>query len=77
MAGPEILTRGFVYVKESGDLLKESEEICLQVIEENIEIEARRVDYTTIKNSVRDRLGKFLYKETESRPMIITVIQEV
>lgn len=77
LAGPEILTRGFVYVKESGDLLKESEEICLQVIEENIELDAKKVDYTAIKNSVRDKLGKFLYKETESRPMIITVIQEV
>lgn len=77
LAGPEILTRGFVYVKESGDLLKDSEEICKQVIEDNIEQEAKKVDYTAIKNSVRDKLGKFLYKETESRPMIITVIQEV
>ena len=77
LAGPEILTRGFVYVKESGDLLKESEEICARVIESNIEPENRKVDYTAIKNEIRDKLGKFLYKETESRPMIITVIQEV
>lgn len=77
LAGPEILTRGFVYVKESGDLLKESEEICRAVIEENIEVDNKKVDYTAIKNGVRERLGKFLYKETESRPMIITVIQEV
>ena len=77
LAGPEILTRGFVYVKESGDLLKESELICREVIESNIEIENRKVDYTAIKNEVREKLGKYLYKETESRPMIITVIQEV
>ena len=77
LAGPEILTRGFVYVKESGDLLKESEEICREVIEANIEVDAKKVDYTAIKTSVRDKLGKFVYKETESRPMIITVIQEV
>ena len=77
LAGPEILTRGFVYVKESGDLLKESEEICREVIEANIEVDVKKVDYTAIKTSVRDKLGKFLYKETESRPMIITVIQEV
>lgn len=77
LAGPEILTRGFVYVKESRDLLEDSEEICLQVIKDNIEPESKKVDYTAIKNSVRDKLGKFLYKETESRPMIITVIQEV
>jgi len=77
LAGPELLTRGFVYVKESGDLLQEAEGICLDVIKQNIELENKKVDYTAIKNSVREILGKFLYKETESRPMIITVIQEV
>ncbi len=77
LAGPEILTRGFVYVRESAELLENSQKICLDVILENIELETKKVDYTAIKNSVRDKLGKFLYKETESRPMIITVIQEV
>ena len=39
--------------------------------------EKRTVDYSKIKNDVRDVLGKFFYKETEAKPMIITVIQEV
>ena len=77
LAGPEILTRGFVYVKESGELIRETQELCLQIIEENIELEEKRVDYSNIKNVVRDRLGKYFYKQTESKPMIITVIQEV
>ena len=77
LAGPEILTRGFVYVKESGDLIKETQDICLEIIKENIEIESSRVDYTNIKNEVREKLGKYYYKQTESKPMIITVIQEV
>ena len=77
LAGPEILTRGFVYVKESGDLIKETQDICLKIIKENIEIDASRVDYTNIKNEVRNQLGKYYYKETESKPMVITVIQEV
>ena len=77
LAGPEILTRGFVYVKESGELIKETQDLCLQIIEENIELDAKKVDYTNIKNAVRDRLGKYFYKQTESKPMIITVIQEV
>ncbi len=77
LSGPEILTRGFVYVKESIDLLTESKNICLEVIETNIDPNAKRVDYTQIKNAVRERLGKFYYKETEAKPMIITVIQEV
>ena len=77
LAGPEILTRGFVYVKESGDLLKETQDICLEVIKDCIDIENKKVDYNKIKNDVRERLGKYFYKETECKPMIITVIQEV
>jgi len=77
LSGPEILTRGFVYVKESGELIKETQELCLQIIEENIELDAKKVDYSNIKNVVRDRLGKYFYKQTETKPMIITVIQEV
>jgi len=77
LAGPEILTRGFVYVKESGDLLRETENLSLEVIKGNIDINNQKIDYTAIKNDIRERLGKYFYKETESKPMIITVIQEV
>ncbi|MBR2248509.1 MAG: ribonuclease J [Bacilli bacterium] len=77
LAGPEILTRGFVYVKESRDLLEDTKEISREAIENNIEKDSSRVDYSKIKNEVREKLGKFFYKETESKPMIITVIQEV
>ena len=77
LAGPEILTRGFVYVKESADLLRETSEICLKVIKENTELETKKVDYTKIKNDVRENLGKYFYKETECKPMVITVMQEV
>ncbi|MBQ6477320.1 MAG: ribonuclease J [Bacilli bacterium] len=77
LGGPEILTRGFIYVKESQDLLEETTEIAREVIEADIDENATRVDYTKIKNDIRDRLGNFFYKETESKPMIITVVQEV
>lgn len=77
LSGPEILTRGFIYVKESYDLLHQTSELAKEVIEEDVEIGSTRVDYSKIKNDVRDRLGNFFYKETETRPMIITVIQEV
>ena len=77
LGGPEILTRGFIYVKESQDLLEETKLISKEAIESNIELNTKRVDYSKIKNDVREMLGKFFYKETESKPMIITVIQEV
>jgi ribonuclease J len=75
LGGPEILTRGFIYVKESQDLLEETKEICREVIENDIE--ANKLDYTKVKNDIRTRLGNFFYNETESKPMIITVVQEV
>ncbi len=77
VGGPEILTRGFIYVKESQDLLEETKNVSRDVIEQNIEPNSNRVDYSKIKNEVREVLGKFFYKKTESKPMIITVIQEV
>lgn len=77
LGGPEILTRGFVYVKESQDLLEQTKELAKESIEANIEKNTKRVDYGKIKNEVREYLGKFFYQETGSKPMIITVIQEV
>ena len=77
VGGPEIITRRFIYVKESQDLLEETKTISKEVIETSIVTNAKRVDYAKIKNDVRDVLGKFFYKETESKPMIITVIQEI
>ena len=76
LAGPEILTRGFVYVKESSELIRETEQICLDIIKNNVEADSK-VDYTKIKNDVREKLGKYFYQETECKPMVITVIQEV
>ena len=77
LGGPEILTRGFIYVKESQDLLEETKQVSREVIEQSIAGNTKRVDYAKIKNDVREVLGKFFYKETESKPMIITVIQEI
>lgn len=75
LAGPSILTRGFVYVKDSADLIKEIERISLEKILENIN--NNYVEFNKIKNSIREEVGKYLYLETECKPMIITVIQEV
>lgn len=75
LAMPEILTRGFIYVKESADLIEEMKRISLEVINENST--DNYVEYNKIKLGIRDRLSKYLYDETECKPMIITVIQEV
>ena len=75
LAYPEVLTRGFIYVKESSDLIEEIKRISLEVIEEN-KVD-NYVEYNKIKIGIRERLSKYLYDETECKPMIITVVQEV
>ena len=75
LAGPEVLTRGFVYVKDNVDLIKEASRISLEVINENIK--DNYVEFNKIKSGIRDKLGKFLYEETECNPMILIVIQEI
>jgi len=77
VGGPEILTRGFIYAKDNQELLEETKALAQEVIEGSIEPNSKRVDYSQIKNGVREKLGKFFYQKTESKPMVITVIQEV
>lgn len=75
LAMPEVLTRGFIYVRENSELIEEVKRISLEVIEENKT--DNYVEYNKIKLGIRDRLSKYLYDQTECKPMIITVIQEV
>lgn len=75
LSGPDIISRGFVYVRESEELFEEANRIVTQTlskcIEENIQ------DWTTLKNNVRDALGRYLYDVTRRRPMILPIIMEV
>ena len=75
LAGPEILTRGFVYVKDSTELIDTMKEKCEVIIKENIR--ENYVDYNKIKNSIRDVLSKYLSNQTGNKPMIISVLQEI
>ena len=75
LAGPEILTRGFIYVKDNIDIIKEAERLSLEVINENIK--ENYVDFNKIKSGIRDKVGKYLYQVTECKPMVLLVIQEV
>lgn len=72
---PNVVTKGFIYVKENIDIIKEAENIVSEVVKENVK--ENYIDYNKIKITIRERLGKYFYKETESKPMIIIVVQEV
>ena len=75
LVGPEITTRGFIYVKDSKEMIEEIKRISLEVIEANTT--SKYIDFNNIKNDIRERLGKYFYVETECKPMIIAVIQEI
>lgn len=75
LVGPEITTRGFIYVKDSKEMIEEIKRISLEVIENNTT--DKYIDFNSIKNEIRERLGKYFYVETECKPMIIAVIQEI
>lgn len=75
LVGPEVTTRGFIYVKDSSEMIEEIKKISLNIIERNIT--DSYVEYNKIKNEIREELGKYLYHETECKPMIIAVVQEV
>ncbi|MFA5696226.1 MAG: ribonuclease J [Bacilli bacterium] len=75
LAGPEVLTRGFVYVKDNSQLISEIQVLAKNVIEKNNN--NNYIEYNKIRNLIRDEIGKYLYKETECKPMIITVMLEV
>lgn len=75
LVGPEVTTRGFIYVKDSSDMIAEIKKISSEIIERNTT--PSYVDYNQIKNEIREELSRFFYHETETKPMIIAVIQEV
>ncbi|UXV34081.1 ribonuclease J [Staphylococcus sp. IVB6181] len=74
-AGPEIQSRGFVYVRESEALLKEAEEKVREIVE--LGLQERRIEWSEIKQNMRDKISKLLFENTKRRPMIIPIISEV
>lgn len=75
LAGPDIVSRGFVYVRESEGLMEEAR----QTVEEALEkcLSNRYVDWNKIKLSVRDTMNDFIWRKTKRRPMVIPIIMDV
>lgn len=75
MAGPDIVSRGFVYVREAEDLMEEAKDRVQQALDKCQENEV--TEWSMIKSSIRDTLGKFLFEKTRRKPMILPIIMEV
>jgi len=75
VAGPEIVSRGFIYVKEAEDLMEELKKIAEKVVKDCTK--SRYCDWTTIKNTLKSKLSDFLFHKTKRKPMILPIIMEL
>ena len=75
VAGPDVISRGFVYVRESEALMSEAKKIVRNVLDE---CEDRKItDWSTLKSNMREELRSYLYEKTKRRPMILPIIMEI
>lgn len=74
ISGPDIISRGFVYVRESEELMNGAREKVKEAIEKCLENNNR--EWSVIKNSIRDTLNSYLYSQTKRNPMILPIIME-
>lgn len=75
VSGPDIISRGFVYVRESEGLLDEANRIVSSTLQRLMSEKVN--EWASLKTSVKDSLGRFLYEQTRRRPMILPIIMEV
>jgi beta-CASP RNase J family ribonuclease len=75
LSGPDIVTRGFIYMKESGDLIREATEVVKAELDKCMESKVK--DWITIKGNIKYSLGQFLYSKTRRKPIILPVIMEI
>ena len=75
ISGPDIITRGFIYVKESEDMMNELKEIVMDTLEQCALDKV--TDWSSLKSSIRADLSSYLYKTTKRNPMILPVITEI
>jgi ribonuclease J len=75
VSGPDIISRGFVYVRENEHLIEESRKIAQEVLEKCMDKNIK--DWNTMKSQVRDALGSYIYETTKRSPIILPIFMEV
>ena len=75
MSGPEIITRGFVYMRESEELIAELRRIAYESIYDGLDSDY--IDWAQLKNMIKDDLARYIYSKTKRRPMILPIILDV
>ena len=76
LAGPDIVSRGFVYVRESEVLMEEARQILTEAVEDCL-MHQRNADWSKIKLVIRDKMNEFIWRRTKRKPMILPIIMDV
>ena len=75
LAGPDIISRGFVYIKESENLMEDIKKVIRRKVQE---LEEKHItDWTTIKSIIRDETRDYIFQKTKRNPMLLPIIMEV
>ncbi|EKO1911224.1 ribonuclease J [Clostridium botulinum] len=75
IAGPDVITRGFIYVKESEDLINEVKEIVKEELENCLE--NKIIEWYVLKSNIKKSVEKYLYEKTKRRPIVLPIIMEI
>ncbi|MEE1131880.1 MAG: ribonuclease J [Caryophanon sp.] len=75
VSGPDIISRGFVYMRESGTMINEAQKMLNHHLQATVQ--SKDVQWTELKNDITDVLGPYLFEKTKRRPMILPIIMEV
>ncbi|WP_239253946.1 ribonuclease J [Listeria ilorinensis] len=75
ISGPEMISRGFIYVRESEHLIEESAKVVTKIVEKNLE--DSEFEWSKLKQDIRDQLNRYLFEQTKRRPMILPIIMEI
>ncbi len=75
VTGPDIISRGFIYVKEAEDIMEELRALAAEVVQSCLN--GKRTDWATMKNTIKSRMSDFLYQKIKRTPMILPIIIEV
>lgn len=74
LSKPQVFTRGFVYIKNSGDLVEESVSLIQKVVEKHLE--SADFEWSSLRQDVRDKLSQYLFEQTKRRPVILPIIMD-
>ena len=74
LVGPQIVTRGFVYVKSSIDLIESASDMTLDILDKHLASE--EFDWAELKSDLREQVSKYFFKETKRRPVVLPIIME-